>query len=175
MSHHLYARARKVHKTLLWLGACGAALSAFAAIAADGVGANLRLSVVVHKSSSFDNLSSGILRKVLAGELWEWPDARRVVLVQQAPESPVYQQILRQILHTDQKAYKRHLIQVEFQGADLPLIKTLSSDEIAVKFVGNVPGAIAVVDGAAVTGAASRIKVLQIDGKLPGERGYLLQ
>ncbi len=52
------------------------------------------------------------MRKVLAGELAEWPDSRKVVLVQQAPESLVYQQMLHMILHEDPKAYKRHLIQV---------------------------------------------------------------
>jgi hypothetical protein len=175
MPHRSQTRTCKVLKTALFLGAFGVALSAFSVAGTSDEATSMPLAVVVHKSSPFDDLSSGMLRKVLASELWEWPDSRKVVLVQQAPESLVYQQMLRLVLHTDPKAYKRHLIQVEFQGKDLPLIKILSSDEMAIKFVGNVPGAIAVVDGAAVAGAASRIKVLRIDGKLPGERGYPLQ
>jgi hypothetical protein len=133
------------------------------------------LAVVVHKSTPCDDMTAGMLRKVLSGELLEWSDGRKVVLVQQAPESPVYQRMLSLALHTDVKAYKRHLIQVEFQGKELPLIKTLSSDEMAIKFVGNVPGAIAVVEAVALAGGAPRIKVLRIDGKMPGERGYALQ
>jgi ABC-type phosphate transport system substrate-binding protein len=165
-----------MRKTVRCLAAFAAALSALTVTAtSDERGSSPALAVVVHKSSPFDGLTSGALRKVLAGELSQWPDSRNVVLVQQAPESPIYQQMLRLILHTDLKAYKRHLIQIEFQGKELPLIKTLSSDEMAIKFVGNVPGAIAVVDYAAVAGAASRIKVLRIDGKFPGERGYPLQ
>jgi hypothetical protein len=162
-------------RAVLLLGVFAVFSAVVAAATSDGAAPRMPLAVVVHKSSPFDDLSSATLRKVLAGELAEWPDSRKVVLVQQAPESLVYQQMLHMILHEDPKAYKRHLIQVEFQGKDVPLIKTLSSDEMAIKFVGNVPGAVAVIDGSNLTGAFARVKVLRVDGKLPGERGYALQ
>jgi hypothetical protein len=168
------ARDSMRRKAVLLLGVFAAFSAVVAAATSDGP-PNMPLAVVVHKSTPFDDLSSATLRKVLAGELAEWPDARKVVLVQEAPESLVYQQMLHLILHEDPKAYKRHLIQVEFQGKDVPLIKTLSSDEMAIKFVGNVPGAVAVIDGSNLTGAFARVKVLRVDGKLPGERGYALQ
>jgi hypothetical protein len=51
----------------------------------------------------------------------------------------------------------------------------LNSDETALKFVWNVPGAVAVIDAALAASAPSRVKVLRLDGKLPGEPGYPLQ
>jgi hypothetical protein len=144
-------------------------------IRSDGREAHTTLAVVVHKSSPYDDLPSGTVSKILGGELWAWPDSRTVVLVQRPPETLVYQEMLRLVLHTDLSAYKRHLIQLEFQGKELPLIKTLSSDETVLKFVGNVPGAIAAVDAAALGGVVSRIKIIRVDGKFPGERGYQFQ
>jgi hypothetical protein len=157
------------------MATCAAVAALSAAVPSDGSAPNMPLVVVVHKSSAFDDIPSGLLRKILSGELLEWPDSRKVVLVQQPPESSVYQRTLILALHTDLPAYKRHLIQVEFQGKEMPLIKMLSSDELVVKFVGNVPGAVAVVEGASVAAGAPRVKVMRIDGKMPGERGYPLQ
>jgi hypothetical protein len=176
MSNHTPKRFPKVWKTISFLGAFWVALSPLAVTGtSDALPPSAPLAVVVHISSRFDGLTSGMLRKVMAGETWEWPDAHRVVLVEQAPESLVYHQMLRLILHTDPKSYQRHLMQAEFQGKDVPLVKTLISDEIEIKFVGSVPGAIAVVDSGSVAASGSRVKVLRIDGKLPGERGYPLQ
>lgn len=175
MRRLLHSGPGGVPKAGLFFFVCSLLFSALAVTrTSGGEVSSPALAVVVHKSSPLEGITSGMLRKILDGDMWEWEDSRRVVLVQQLPESPIYQLALRLVLHTDPKTYQRRLIQSEFQGKDLPLIKTLSSDAMVLKFVGNVPGAIAVVDGA-LAGITSRTKVLRIDGKLPGDRGYALQ
>ena len=130
---------------------------------------------VAHKSCTTDNLSSDDLRKMLLGDIRTWPDASRIILIEQPDDSSVQQRILRMLLRTDPAGYKRQLLAAQFQGKELPIIKTLSTDDNAIKFVWNLPGAIALVNAAAAGVNSSRVKVLRIDGKFPGEPGYTLQ
>jgi ABC-type phosphate transport system substrate-binding protein len=155
---------------IAWLGLW------LSALAADGhVPEGLVLAVVVHKSNPIDNLSTGTLRKILLGRLNEWDDHRKLILIERDADSSVYRQMLQLVLRMTPIDYKRHLLALEFQGAELPLMKTLNSDEGALQFTGSVPGAIALVGFVAPTRANTRIKILRIDGKLPGEAGYSLQ
>jgi ABC-type phosphate transport system substrate-binding protein len=133
------------------------------------------LAVVVHKSSAVENLSAADLRKMLTGELNRWPNESAVVVVEQPAESATQQSALQMILRTTTAGYNRKLLQMQFQGKSAPTIKVLNSDETAIKFVWNVPGAISVVDASAAQAATAHVNILRIDGKLPGEGGYLLQ
>jgi ABC-type phosphate transport system substrate-binding protein len=133
------------------------------------------LAVVVHKSSPVDDLYSANLRKMLTGELRAWPDASRVVVIEQPEDSATQQRSLRVVLKNTPSIYKRQLLETQFQGREMPAIRVLNSDETAIKFVWNVPGAFAIVDGAAAASAGARVKILKIDGKLPDEQGYSLR
>ena len=133
------------------------------------------LAVLVHKSNPLDSISTEQLRGMLLGEVWQWPARQRITIVERDPASGVYQKMLRQLVRMTEKDYRRALVAVEFRGESTPLIKTLNTDDGAYKFVFNVPDAIAVV-GAVPSGAfAAQVKVLRVDGKLPGEQGYTLK
>jgi ABC-type phosphate transport system substrate-binding protein len=133
------------------------------------------LAVVVHRSSTVDNLASADLRRILTGDRLAWPDSSATVVVEQPEDSATQQRMLRTLLKTTPAGYRRQLLELQFQGKDAPAIKVLNSDETALKFVWNVPGAVAVIDAALAASAPSRVKVLRLDGKLPGEPGYPLQ
>ena len=126
-------------------------------------------------SDSSAILSTADLRKMLTGDRLTWPDSSTAVVVEQPEDSATQQRMLRTLLRTTPAGYKRQLLELQFQGRDLPAIKVLNSDETALKFVWNVPGAVAVVDAALAASAPSRVKILRLDGKLPGEPGYPLQ
>jgi hypothetical protein len=51
----------------------------------------------------------------------------------------------------------------------------LNADEAAVKFIWNVPGAIALVDAAVSAPPLAHVKILRIGGQLPEDRGYPLE
>jgi hypothetical protein len=133
------------------------------------------LAVVVHRSSSVDNLSTSALRKMLQGDLLTWPDSTRVVVIEQPETSATQQKALLVLFKTTPAVYTRQLLKTQFQGKELPIIRILNSDLTAIKFVWNVPGTIAIVDESAAMRGASLIKVLRIDGKLPAEAGYSLK
>jgi hypothetical protein len=112
---------------------------------------------------------------MLTGELRAWPDARPIVVIQQPGGNATQQRMLQALLGTTPAGYNRHLLQVQFQGRAMPVIRVLNSDTNAIAFVWNVPGAISIVNADSAAAGASHIKIMKIDGKLPGEAGYLLQ
>jgi hypothetical protein len=122
------------------------------------------LLAIVHKTSAIDGLSTAELRKILAGDRRAWPDGSAVVLAEQPEDSAAQVKMLRLLFKTTPAGYRRQL-----------LIKILNTDEAAVKFVWNVPGAIALVDAAVSAPALAHVKILRIDGQLPEDRGYPLE
>lgn len=145
--------------------------------AAPGPGdmAHAPLAVVVHKSCPAETLSLADLRKMFTGVKREWADSHAVVIIEQPEEAESERRALQLLLRTTPSGYRRQLMEMQFQGKELPLIKVLNSDENAIKFVWSVPGAIAVVDAAAAAAAGARVKTLRVDGKKPGEAGYPLE
>lgn len=132
------------------------------------------LAVIVHENSPVTSLTVAEFRKVLLGETSEWPDGKRVVLVERDQTSGALRTTLRLICKMTPLEYKRHLLAIEFQGGRVPLEKILNSDEAAAKFVRSVPGAIGVVENSSLA-AVQHVKVVRLGGKLPGEPGYFLQ
>jgi ABC-type phosphate transport system substrate-binding protein len=142
---------------------------------ADGDAGQKTLAVVAHKSSTVDGISAADLRKMLTGELRAWADARPIVVVEQPDENATQQRMLHALLKATPAGYNRQLLQVQFQGHPGPVIRVLNSDTNAIAFVWNVPGAISIVGAGAAAASAAHVRILRIDGKLPGEAGYLLQ
>ena len=161
--------------TYLWVVAAGLALTVPPSRCADDSTAQRTLAVVVHKSSTVDRISAADLRKMLTGELRAWPDARPIVVIQQPGGNATQQRMLQALLRTTPAGYNRHLLQVQFQGRAMPVIRVLNSDTNAIAFVWNVPGAISIVNADSAAAGASHVKIIKIDGKLPGEAGYLLR
>ncbi len=130
------------------------------------------LTVIVNNSNPTESISKSQLRALLLGEIDQWTNKNQVILVQRESTSQAFQKTLRLVLHMTEAEYSRWLLQSEFRGRKLPLVKVLNSDESASKFVFNVPGALAITDGVPSGSISSEIKVLRVDGKLPGEPGY---
>jgi hypothetical protein len=130
------------------------------------------LTVIVNSSNPVESISKTQLRALLMGEIDRWANRSQITLVQREPTSQAFQKTLRLILHMTEAEYSRWLLQSEFRGRKLPLIKILNSDESASKFVFNVPGAVAITDGVPSGSISSEIKILRVDGKLPGDPEY---
>ena len=133
------------------------------------------LTVIVNKANPFDSISNMDLRALLLGKMAQWPNKQPVILVERESNSPTFRKTLQVVLHMTEGDYERWILQEEFRGEKTPLIKTLNSDEGAGKFVFYVPGAIAITDGVPSLALSSEIKVLRVDGKLPGDPGYPLK
>lgn len=132
------------------------------------------LAVVVNNRNSVNSISREELRKLLLGETRTWPDRQPVILVRRESGSEAFRAMLHFILKMSEAEYRRSLLSAEFRGESAVLVKTLNTNESAGKFVFNVPGAVAVIDAIPNGEISSQVKILRIDGKLPGEAGYSL-
>jgi phosphate transport system substrate-binding protein len=129
------------------------------------------LAIVVNRNNPLSEISMSDLRKVFRGQRSRWSNGRRVTLVMRDTGAPERNAILRSLYGLDEMEYRRaHLRAVVSGEAEAP--KTLASNYGVLRFVYNVPGAIGYVRARDVDDS---VKMLRIDGRLPGEPGYLLE
>jgi hypothetical protein len=145
----------------------GLCLSAFALAAA--ASASTDVAVVVHPEVPADNLSSSELRKLLFGERQFWFSKLRVtVLIPAGRERTV---ALKTVYRMTEAEFRRFWISKIFRGEASSGPKIVYSDDMAAELAAAIPGGLALVDAAHVPRG---LKVLRIDGRLPGEKGYPL-
>ena len=112
------------------------------------------------------------LSKIFAQERQYWVIGKKIYLVLQEAGSPEKQVVLKKIYRkANDDELKKFWLGKIFRGEIATFPKTLSSNEAVKRFVSQAVNAIGFIDSAFVDDS---IKVLRIDGKLPGERGYVL-
>ena len=131
---------------------------------------------VVHPSNPARDLRLRDLTSLFGGANRQWPNGSAVVLVERDANSTPYLYLMDHLLNTTASEYKRRLQNIEYRGETPLAIKVLNSDQAACQFVFNVPSAIAIIESTSIGApACSQVRVLRIDGKLPGEEGYCLR
>ena len=129
------------------------------------------LAVVVNKSNPLNELSLADLRRIYRGQRLRWSNGRRVTLVMRDPGTPERDAFLRALYGVREEEYRRGFLQAIFTGEAGDAPKMLASPTGVLRFVFNVPGAIGYVRASEADGS---VKVLRVDGRLPGEQGYRL-
>jgi ABC-type phosphate transport system substrate-binding protein len=130
------------------------------------------LAIVVNRSNPLTEISLADLRRVFRGQRSRWTNGRRVTLVMRDPGAPERDAILRSVYGLNETEYRRSFLQAVFSGQTSDAPKTLASSNGVVRFVYNVPGAIGYVRAREVDPS---VKMLRVDGRLPGEPGYRLE
>jgi len=130
------------------------------------------LAIVVNQANAVDSLSMADLRRIFLGERGHWPNGRRITLVMLDPGWPERAVVLSDIYHMDETEFKNHFLHGLFTGEVFVSPKTLSTPEGVRKFIFNVPGAIGYLRASDVD---KSVKVIRIDERPPGDKGYKLQ
>ena len=135
------------------------------------VAQNIDVAVVVNESNSVSMITMAQLRKVFSGEKRYWAGGVVVKLVVRAPGTHE-RLVLLKLLGMSEKRIQAVL---EFPGAPwrsprTPL--TLPSVGMQKEAMTIFPGAIALTD---LKDVKPTMKVLKLDGHMPGEAGYSLQ
>jgi len=130
------------------------------------------LAIIVNRENSIDNLSMTDLRSMFLGERSHWPNGRRITLVMMEPGQPERETLLRDVCRMSESDLRRRFLQGLLTGEVLVSPKTLSSPAGVRKFVFNVPGAIGYLRPEDVDDS---VKVIRIDGHLPGDAEYPLK
>jgi phosphate transport system substrate-binding protein len=150
------------------------------------------LAIIVNQANPVEDLSRQELRTIMLGERSHWPNGRRITLVMMDAGQPERKLVLREIYHMSEQDFiteklsvrggfawqgyseqdfARHFLRGVFTGEVFVSPKTLATPVGVRKFVFNVPGAIGYVRASDVD---SSVKVIRIEGHLPGEKEYFL-
>jgi hypothetical protein len=130
------------------------------------------VAVVVRPDVPVDNLSFKEVRELLLGDRQFWTGGLRVSLLMRAPAARERDVILKTVYRMSEAEFRRYWIERVFRAEAQSGPKIVYSNETATELVAAVPGAVAFVDASVVP---KGLKVLRIDGRLPGEKGYPLR
>ena len=129
---------------------------------------------MVNKANATEGLSMAQLRRLLLGDLRNWPDKKQVSLVAPDPQSEAFKCVLSAVVRMSQAEYRRYIANAEFRGEEPVQLRTASTGPAAAKAVSSSAGSIAIVESGILPSIAPAVRVLRINGKQPGEPGYPL-
>ncbi len=130
------------------------------------------ISVVVNPDTPVSDLSLDEVRKIFLGDRQYWTTKIPVVLLIRAPVARERDVVLRVIYQMSEVQFKRYWIAKIFRAESATAPKIVYSNDMANELASAIPGAIAFMDARDVR---SGVKVIRIDGHLPGEPDYPLK
>lgn len=126
------------------------------------------VAVVVSEKNSVTNLSIPELRKLFAGEKHFWTGGLSVKLFVRAPEAHE-RAVLLKLLGMSESEYKHYWTAQVFRGEAQAEPVALFSNGMQKEALAVYPGALALVSFQDVKPG---MKVVRVDGHLPGDAGY---
>jgi ABC-type phosphate transport system substrate-binding protein len=135
-------------------------------------GHEVDVAVVVHSDTPVSNLTLAEVRKVFLGERQYWSANVPVVLLIRAPVARERNVVLKTIYQMSESQFKQYWIAKIFRAEAASAPKVVYSNDMANELVTAIPGAIAFIDAREVRPGT---KVIRVDGRLPGEAGYVLR
>lgn len=130
------------------------------------------IAIVTNPQTSATDLSFLELRKVFLGEKQFWDDNSRIILLVRAPVARERDVVLTKIYRMGEAEFQQYWIAKVFRAEVSSKPKIVYSGDMTRELVTALPGAIGFLPADEV---GSGMKVLRINGKLPGEPGYPLQ
>jgi hypothetical protein len=128
------------------------------------------VAVVVSEQKPITNLSTPELRKLFAGEKRVWTGGLRVKLFVRAPGA--YERVvLLKLLDMSESGYKQYWTAQVFRGEAQTEPIALFSNGMQKEALAAFPGAVALVN---LQDVKPGMKVVKVDGHLPGEAAYPL-
>jgi ABC-type phosphate transport system substrate-binding protein len=130
------------------------------------------IAVVVNPDTPVSDLSLADVRKVLLGERQYWNSKLPVVLLIRAPVARERDVVLKVIYQMSEDQFKQYWVAKIFRAEAATPPKIVYSNDMQYELVTAMPGSIAFVDARNVRPG---LKVLRVDGHLPGEANYPLR
>jgi hypothetical protein len=146
----------------------------FALFLAVGPGASGQadhLAVVVSPDVPLDNLSFYEIRQIFLGSRQFWAPNLRVTLLMQAPGTREHEAALKYIYQMTEAQFRQYWISKVFRAEASSGPKKVFSQAIALEILTLIPGTVVLLDSSQVP---KSLKILKINGILPGEQGYTL-
>jgi len=147
-------------------------LAIICAVALAQKSTDVDIAVVVHPDTPITNLSMAAVRKVFLGDRQYWSTNVPVVLLIRAPVARERDVVLKRIYQMSDAQFKQYWIAKIFRAESASAPKVVYSNDMANELVSAIPGAIAFIDSREVRPG---VKIVRVEGKLPGEPGYQLR
>ena len=157
-------------RSTVWFLVLGFGLAGFRPAPAQPAAGDV--AVVVHPTVPVSDLSFSDVRSVLMGDRQFWSSNLRVTLLIRAPSAREREVVLKTVYQMTEAQFRQYWIGKVFRAEASSAPKIVYSNEEATEVAASVPGAIAFVDASKIP---KGLKVLKVDGKLPGEKGYRLR
>ena len=130
------------------------------------------VAVVVNSDTPVTDLTLAEVRKVFLGERQYWNAKLPVVLMIRAPVARERDVVLRVIYQMTETQFKQYWVAKIFRAEVASPPKVVYSNDLQYELVSAIPGAIALVDSRNVRAG---VKILRVDGMLPGDKNYPLR
>ena len=130
------------------------------------------VAVVVNPAAPVSDLSLSEARKIFRGDKQYWSKDLPIVLLVRNPPSRERDVILKQLYSMTEAEFKQYWIAKIFRAEATSGPKIVYSNSMAADLVKVIPGAIAFMSARDVNPA---LKVVKIDGHLPGDPQYPLR
>jgi hypothetical protein len=130
------------------------------------------IAVVVRRDTPAEDLSLSEMRKLLLGERQFWNFSLRVTLLIRSPGSRERDVVLRVLYQMSDAQFRQYWISKIFRAEAVSGPRTVYSNELAIDLLNALPGSIAFLEASEVP---KGLKIVKIDGKSPGEKGYPLR
>ena len=129
------------------------------------------IAIIVNKDNTIEDISFRELAMIFKMEKKFWGDGSPIYLVTRGSRSPEKEVVLKTVYKMDEQELKKFYLAKIYQGVAPSFPKVIASNQSMKAFVQQVPNAVGYIDAAY---ADDNVKVLKIEGKLPGENGYKL-
>ncbi|MFW6078671.1 MAG: hypothetical protein ACODAE_03565 [Gemmatimonadota bacterium] len=130
------------------------------------------VAVVVHPGAPVEGLSLSELRHILHGDRQFWSGDRRVVLVLPSLRNPQRGIVTERLYRMSETDFRHFWLSRIFRSTAAPGPKMVTDLATARRLVAALDGAIGLVPASAI---GEGVRVIPIDGMLPGQPGYPLQ
>jgi phosphate transport system substrate-binding protein len=125
------------------------------------------VAIIVNPENKVTELSRSKLASIYKGESDAWPDGQKILVVNQVMDSETRRRFYASVLQAG--PMERILV----PGTPLPFhAMVFKSDRVIVRFVASTPTAIGYVS---LSSVLPTVKVLRLDGVMPGEPAYAIE
>jgi len=147
-------------------------LAAAAVLPTAGATGSGDVAIIVRPDVPVDNVTFAEVRKLLLGDRQFWSSSLRVTLLVRAPGAREREVILKTVYQMSEAQFRQYWIAKVFRAEAASGPRVVFSNEMAAELTSAIPGALAFLESDQVP---KGLKVLKINGKLPGEKDYPLR
>ena len=130
------------------------------------------VAIVVRQDMPVEGMSFAELRKVALGDRQFWSSSLRVTLLVRAPGAREREVVLKTIYQMTEAQFRQYWIAKVFRAEAAAGPRVVYSNEMAGELTAAIPGAVAFVEADQVP---KGLKILRINGKMPGDKDYPLR